>query len=193
MSRNESLEKPTIVSWPARRVISKISLAVVLLCMTGLCHGQQAQNQKDSIAAQEERRPVADSHSFVELFTKLEDQWTQAIQRRDRSRLDAVLAPEFILRNSEDPEHPVIRERWMRNVFAGPEIKSFTHRAMVIRAFMGVAIVSFVEEEQVKSDGQNHTVRRFIVDVWEVNRGQWLAAERFVAPLTSLPAGVSPR
>lgn len=193
MSRNESLEKPKIVSSPARRVISKISLAVVLLCMTDLCHGQQAQNQKDSTAAQEERRPAADSHSFVELFTKLEDQWTQAIQRRDRSRLDAVLAPEFILRNSEDPEHPVIRDRWMRNVLAAPEIQSFAHSTMAIRAFMGVAIVSFVEEERVNSDGQNRTVRRFIVDVWEVNSGQWLAAERFVAPFTSLPARVSPR
>lgn len=174
-----------------RTQILRVGLPVfLLLWIPAGGNAQHAHKQKDSASVQEQQqeRSLADSHSFMELFTKLEDEWTNAIQKKDRSGLDALLAPEFILRNAEDPQHPLLRNTWISQAIAGPEPQSFRHSTMAIRAFLGVAVVSFTQEEKQNMNGKDRTARFFIVDVWEVNQHHWLAAERYILPVAGSPA-----
>lgn len=176
----------SIFRWETRApILGRALLVLMLVGVSVSCKALQAQKQNKPAAMTEQERPLADSHSFMELFTKLEDQWTQAIQKRDRSGLEALLAPEFIVSNAEDPEHSVVRDAWMSDALSGPEIESFSHNGMAIRAFMGVAIVSFTQIEQQKVNGKVRTVRSFVVDVWEVNHQHWLVAERYFFPVGS--------
>lgn len=172
--------------WVTRTRIPQVALPLLLaLMMTLPVNAQQSQKQSDSVSAKEQDRPLADSHSFMELFTKLENQWTRAVQEKDRSGLETLLAPEFIVHYAEDPAHPVLRDAWITDALAGPQIDSFSHDTMDIRAFMGVAIVSFLQKEQQKVNGKDRPVQYFVVDVWEVNHQHWQAAARYLTPVGS--------
>jgi hypothetical protein len=165
------------------RILQSALLLLVVFRMSISVSAQQPQRQDDSALVREQDRPVADSHSFMELFTKLEDQLAHAVQGKDRSGLEPLLAPEFIVRNAEDAGHPALREAWISDAMTGPQIGSISNNTIAIRAFIGVAIVSFMQEEQQKVNGKDRTARFFIVDVWEVNHQHWQAAERFMSPV----------
>jgi len=130
----------------------------------------------------EEERPASESHSYMELFTKLEREWTQAVQKKDKTALDAILAPEFTLRTSEDPENLTSRADWIQKVLTSEDLRSSSQRAIVIRAFLGVAVVSFVRSEQVTINGKDRSGDYFIVDLWKANHDKWQVAARYMAP-----------
>ena len=158
-------------------------LAVVLalsflLCVSSSCAAQRA--PKHERESSEKERPVADSRSFMELFTKLERGWTEAAQKKDKDALEAVLAPEFILQTSDNPENPIPRADWIEHTLASDGIGSFSQRTMAIRAFIGVAVVSFVQSQTENVNGKGRTANYFIVDLWEVNQDKWQLAARYI-------------
>jgi hypothetical protein len=149
-----------------------------LLCIASPCIAQRGHDHEP--VPPEDERPVADSRSFAELFTKFEQGWIQAVQKKDKAALDAILAPEFILRTSWNPDNPIPRTAWMKHALIDTQISSFSQRTMAIRAFMGVAIVSFVQSQQETIDNKNSSCDYFIVDLWEVNHEKWQVATRFI-------------
>jgi hypothetical protein len=150
----------------------------------------QSANQRGREAMQLER-PASEARSFVELFTKLERDWIQAVQEKDQTALDAILAPEFMLRSSEEPENPQLRADWIDRALHRYQIRTFSHRALAMRAFLGVAIVSFVQSQQATIDGKDYSGDYFIVDLWEVNHGQWQVSARYVAPVSNHSIGAT--
>jgi len=162
--------------------VNKIVLVLAGVLLLSLNVAAQKRKQKETQATESERQ-TSDARSFVELFTKLERDWTDAVQKKDREALDAMLTPEFLVRSSADPEHSVSRADWIREVLANSEVRSYSFRAMTIRAFLGVAIVSFVESEQTTARGKEANGERLIVDVWQANHGKWQPAMRFFAPI----------
>ena len=162
--------------------MNKINLLLVGVLLLSINVAAQKQKQKETQATEAERQ-TSDARSFVELFTKLERDWMDAVQKKDRVALDAILAPEFSARSSADPEHSVSRADWIREALTNSEIRSFSFRAMTIRAFLGVAIVSFVESEQTTAQGKEDNGERLVVDVWQANHGKWQPAMRFFNPI----------
>ena len=159
----------------------KALLFASILC---LCLPSQAQRKhKAETSTPESERSAQNAHSFMEMFSKLERDWMLAVQKKDKSALDALLAPEFLERRSTDPGHDVPRADWMQDALNNYKLDSFSARDMVIRAFLGVAVVSFVESQQATIKGKESSGDRFIVDVWETNHGKWQPAARFVAPM----------
>ncbi|MGA9136211.1 MAG: nuclear transport factor 2 family protein [Candidatus Sulfotelmatobacter sp.] len=159
-------------------------LAIVLvisLLFTTPCTAQRAQEHRTP----EEDRPASESHSYMELFSKLERDWTQAIQKKDRTALEAILAPEFTLRTSEDPENPTPRTDWIEKALTSYNIHSSSERAIVIRAFLGVAVVSFVQSQQVTTDGKDDSGDYLVVDLWKASHDKWQVAARYMAPVGS--------
>jgi len=165
------------------RILQAALAFLAMLWMAMPVNAQHTQGKNNSAFVEEQERPVADSHSFMELFTKLENQWMQAMQGKDRSGLETLLAPEFMVYDAEDPGHPMVRDAWISDALAGPRIGSFSHNTMAIRAFMGVAIVSFMQKEEQKVNGKDRTVQCFVVDIWEVNHQHWQVAERYISPV----------
>jgi Domain of unknown function (DUF4440) len=162
-----------------RRLI-KLGL-VHSLCLAVPCAAQIV--HKHERGTSETDRPASDARSFVELFTKIERDWTQAVQKKDKAALDAILAPEFMFRNSENPENPLSREHWIQHELSSCDIRSFSHRAIAVRAFLGVAVVSVVESRLGTINGKDCSGDYFIVDIWETNHNKWQASARYVAPL----------
>jgi hypothetical protein len=167
----------------------RLPIVLALLFLLGLaspCTAQRVHKHKPE--SSEEERPASDSHSFVELFTKLERDWIQAVQKKDKTALDAILAPEFMFRTSENPENPSPRADWMQRALSY-DIRSFSHRTLAIRAFLGVVVVSFLQSQQATIDGKDRSSDYFIVDLWESNHDKWQVAARYIAPAGTHLAG----
>jgi Domain of unknown function (DUF4440) len=163
--------------------MKSLALLVVLALLVPANLSAQRKEHKPEQQTPEVERSASDAHSFMELFTKLERDWMGACQRKDRNALEDMLAPEFIVRSSSDPEHPVGRADWIQDALTNHQIRSYGFRAMTIRAFLGVAIVSFVQSEEATISGKKSNTDSLIVDIWEANHGKWQPAARFVAPV----------
>jgi Domain of unknown function (DUF4440) len=150
----------------------------------------QSTNRRGQEAPQKEE-PASEARSFMELFTKLERDWIQALQKKDKTALDAILAPEFTLRSSENPENPLARADWIQHALTSYDIRSFSHRAMAIRAFLGVAVVSFVQSQQATMDGKDRSGDYLIVDLWEANHNKWQVTARYIAPVRNRVVGAT--
>lgn len=159
-----------------------------LSCLASPCIAQRVHKEKPE--SSEAERPASDSHSFMELFAKLERGWVDAVKQKDGAAMDAILAPEFMFWTSEDPENPMPRADFVQNVLTDYDLHSFSYRSMAIRAFLGVAIVSFVETREQIIDGKNRRGNQFIVDLWEVNHEKWQLAARYVSATGSKDRGV---
>ena len=122
------------------------------------------------------------SRNYMELFTRLERDWMRAVQEKDQTALETMLAPEFALRTSDNPEDMQPRAEWVQHVLTDRGVHSFGQRAMAIRAFMGVAVVSFVLTERVTVDGKNRSYDYFVIDLWEARHDKWKVCARYIAP-----------
>ena len=156
---------------------------LLLLIMCAYLPVSAQQKHRKEEPTPEAERPASEAHSFMELFTKLERDWILAVQHKDKAALDNILAPEFIVRSSADPEHPVLRTDWMQEALSKWEIRSYSHHAMAIRAFAADAIVSFLQTQEATIDGKDRSGDYFIVDLWVVNHGNWQVAARYLAPV----------
>ncbi|HEV2397943.1 MAG TPA: nuclear transport factor 2 family protein [Candidatus Sulfotelmatobacter sp.] len=130
----------------------------------------------------EETRTASDARSFMELFTKLENGVTLAVQEKNASELDRVLAPEFVVRSGANPENPILRVDWIRQVKSW-SLRSYDLHTFAIRAFATEAIVSYVQSQRALFDGQDRSGEYFIVDLWVVNHGDWQLAARYISPI----------
>jgi hypothetical protein len=156
-------------------------LLVLALLLPVNTLAQRKKREKETQTPQAERQ-AADSHSFMELFTKLERDWMNAAQKKDREALDELLAPEFMMRTAADPEHPVSRAEWIQDMLTNHDVQSYSFRDVTIRAFLGVTVVSFIESQQAMIKGKESSGDWLVVDIWETNHGKWQPAVRFVAP-----------
>jgi hypothetical protein len=158
-------------------------LLVLLLLLSVAVPGAAQNTDRGAQESVSKEAPVSEARSFEVLFTRLERDWIEAVQKKDKNALDAVLAPEFTLRSSEDPENPLARADWIERALTSYEIRSFSHRAMAIRAFLRVAVVSFVQSQQAMIGGKDYSRDCLIVDVWEANHGRWQVSARYIAPV----------
>jgi hypothetical protein len=107
----------------------------------------------------------------------------RAVQEKNEASLDAMLAPEFMLRSSMNPETPVSRASWIEKALASSDVRSSDHDGMTIRAFARVAVVSFVCKQKATVGGKNLAPDYLIVDVWEANHNKWQVGARYMAPV----------
>jgi Domain of unknown function (DUF4440) len=157
-----------------------IPSVLLLFCLALSSAGQKTQKRPEHA---ENNGPVPDARSFMELFTKLELKLDQAVQEKNEVSLEAMLAPEFLLRSSMNPETPLSRAAWIEKALASSDVPSSTHDSMTIRAFVGVAVVSFVCRQKATVGGKDRPSDYMIVDVWEANHDKWQVGARYMAPV----------
>jgi hypothetical protein len=153
-------------------------LAVLLSLATPLA--AQKKHKPEEVHSEEER-PASDAHSFMELFSKLERDWVLAVQKKDQVSVDAIVAPEFIERDATDPDHIITRAEWMEKNLPDYKLDPLGIRSMTIRAFLGNAVVSFVQKAMPSGSGRSGDY--FMVDVWVTNHGKWQVASRCASPV----------
>jgi hypothetical protein len=152
-------------------------LLAVLLSVAVPVVPQSKHNSED--VKSEEQRPASDAHSFMELFGKLERDWGLAVEKKDQKSLNEIMADEFIERDATDPENTITRTKWMQKRLSDYKLDPLQIRSMTIRAFLGNAVVSFVQKQKATQNGAGRSAKYFIVDIWVANHGKWQVASRF--------------
>jgi|SRR5208282_3852161 hypothetical protein len=157
-----------------------VVLLIALLVVTSL----RAQTRHDSDSTKPEaERPASDAHSFMELFSKLERDVALAAQKQDRDFLDLTVAPEFVERDATDPDHLIPRTDWIPNSLRDYNLDPLSIHSLVIRAFLGTAIVSFAQRPKASQAADHSANYYFVVDVWAPNHGKWQLTSRFLSPV----------
>jgi len=152
-------------------------LLVVLLSVAVPIVAQSKHKPED--VKSEEQRPASDAHSFMELFGKLERDWGLAAEKKDQKSLSEIMADEFIERDATDPDNVITRTKWMQERLSDYKLDPLQIRSMTIRAFLGNAVVSFVQKQKATQNGASRSAEYFIVDVWVANHGKWQVTSRF--------------
>jgi hypothetical protein len=116
----------------------------------------------------------------VTLFTGMEKQMLQAVQKKDRVALEGMLSDDFEIAMPD--ADPLASEDWVDSVMA----KDFTLKSYVIRQMSVVdlgeaAVVKFERLQQGTYKAGNESGEFFVVDLWKKSGDSWKLANRYVA------------
>jgi hypothetical protein len=121
----------------------------------------------------------------VALFTGLEKILLEAVQKKDRSAIEGMLADDFEI-GMPDAD-PLAGEDWLDSVISGDfRLKTFGIRQMTVADLGDTAVVKFDRLQQASYKGKDETGEFFVVDVWKKSAGSWKLANRYVAKVSSV-------
>jgi Domain of unknown function (DUF4440) len=137
--------------------------------------------------AQPKRTPtIITATKQVTLFTGLEKQMLQAVEKKDKAGLETLLTDAFEI---EMPNaDPLAGEDWVDSVMAKDfSLKSFDLRQMSVADLGDYAVVKFDRIQQAAYKGQNKSGEFFVVDLWKKSGDSWKLANRYVAKVGAIP------
>jgi hypothetical protein len=143
-------------------------------------------------AAQEPVKPKLTPHIItatkqVTIFTGMETQILQAVQKKDKAGLEAMLTDDFTI---EMPNaDPLPGDEWLDSVTAKDySLKSFVVRQMSVIDLGNAAVVKFDRIQEATSKTQTDSGEFFVVDLWKKSGDIWKLANRFVSKVSSVPS-----
>jgi len=122
----------------------------------------------------------------VTIFMGLERQMLQAVQKKDKAGLEAMLDEDFTI---EMPNaDPLAGEDWIASVMAKDySLKSFTVRQMSAVDEGSFVLVKFDRVQESTWSGKPDGGEFFVVDLWKKDGDAWKLASRFVSKVSSVP------
>jgi hypothetical protein len=143
-------------------------------------------------AAQEPVKPKLTPHIItatkqVTIFTGMETQILQAVQKKDKAGLEAMLTDDFTI---EMPNaDPLPGDEWLDSVTAKDySLKSFVVRQMSVIDLGNAAVVKFDRIQEATSKTQTDSGEFFVVDLCKKSGDIWKLANRFVSKVSSAPS-----
>ena len=143
-------------------------------------------------AAQEPVKPKLTPHIItatrqVTIFTGLENQLLQAVQKKDKAGLQAILDDSFTI---EMPDaDPLPGDEWLDSVTAKDYVlKSFVVRQMSVADLGDAVVVKFDRIHEATSKGHADSGEFFVVDLWKKSGDSWKLSNRYVAKVNSQPS-----
>jgi ketosteroid isomerase-like protein len=121
----------------------------------------------------------------IMIFTKLENDWFDAIQRHDEQAIGRYVTDDFEIRSAPTPGVPTARDEAMRQWTQMPA----THAAvkqMAVHEYGDLMLVSFLWTLGEGASAQSF----FVVDTWKRVGTDWRVAVRYAAPVGSSGASV---
>lgn len=142
-------------------------------------------------APQEPLKPKLTPHIItatkqVTVFTGIETQLLQAVQKKDKAVLAAMLDENFTI---EMPDaDPLDAEDWIASVMA----KDYALKSFIIRQMSAVdegnfVVVNFDRVQEATLKNKPDSGEFFIVDLWKKTGDTWKLANRFVSKISSVP------
>lgn len=126
---------------------------------------------------------------LVKTFSELEGDWIDAVQAKDRTAIDNLLAPNFEVRTAAAPGQPTPREESIKHALQQAPFASQLGQ-MAAHEFGDVVIVSFLWKLEVtKSNSLAQQI--FVVDTWKKIDGKWQVMVRYASP-SAAPAKAVP-
>jgi ketosteroid isomerase-like protein len=143
-------------------------------------------------AAQEPLKPkvtprIGSATRQVTMFSALELQLLQAIQKKDKAGLEALLTDDLSIAMPEADE--LAGDEWVDSVMDKAfSLKSFAIRHMNVADLGDSAVVKFERQQQATLNGKNESGQFFVVDLWKKSGDSWKLANRYVAKIGDIPA-----
>jgi len=135
---------------------------------SAVLNGQQAPQSK-----------IAPSTVEAELVS-LAKAWTDAINAKDRSKLDELMAPEFTL-HAWDNSWQVPKAQWMKNLLDQYDIKEYQHSAIVPHVYDDGAMIAsnwYWRGDRGATKKEPFEEHGYVVDVWRHKSGHWQVVSR---------------
>ena len=146
------------------------------------------------VAAQEPMKPKPSSRIMtatkqVTIFTGLEIQLLQAVQKKDRTGLQAMLTGDFAIDMPNADR--LAADDWLESVMAGDYIlKEFGVRQVSVSDLGNAEVVKFDRLQEATLKGTSDNGEFFVVDLWKKDGDTWKLANRYVSKVSSvLPKG----
>ena len=109
-----------------------------------------------------------------------QEAWMQAWIANDRDTLERILAPEFALVVSAQPDARVDRAAWLRTAGTEYTCESFCYDRMQVRDFGDVVIVSSLATQRATAFGRDRSGTFFLTDAWRIGAdGAWQVIARY--------------
>jgi hypothetical protein len=107
-------------------------------------------------------------------FQKLEDQWSDAVEKRDQYQLELLMSP--ILVNISATGEVTTRNQQIAQLFekASPQPVSMEQRVVNVRTFEDMAVVDGTYIIKWKINGQVQEERGIFTHVYQHARGNWV-------------------
>jgi hypothetical protein len=120
----------------------------------------------------------------VSIFTGLENQLLQAIQKKDKAAAEAMLSDDL---NIEMPDaDPLPGDDWLDSVLAKDyTLKSFVVRQMSATDLGNAVVVKFDRVQDSTLNGKPDGGEFFVVDLWKKSGDSWKLANRYVSKVSS--------
>ena len=143
-------------------------------------------------AAQEPVKPalsprIITATKQVSMFTGMENQLLQAVQKKDKAAAQAMLSDDLMI---EMPDaDPLPGEDWLDSVMAKDyTLKSFVVRQMSAIDLGNAVVVKFDRIQEATSKGHADSGEFFVVDLWKKDGDNWKLASRYVSKVSSQPS-----
>ncbi len=122
----------------------------------------------------------------VTMFTGLEKQMFQAVEKKDRPALEAMLTDDFEI--AMPNADPLAGPDWVDSVMGKDfSLKTFIIRQMSVADLGDAAVVKFDRIQQATFQGKNDSGEFFVVDLWKKSGDSWKLANRYVAKVGTIP------
>src|SRR5579864_733577 len=120
----------------------------------------------------------------VSIFSGLEKQLLQALQKKDKAAAQAMLSDDLYI---EMPDaDPLPGDDWLYSVMAKDyTLKSFVVRQMSATDLGNAVVVKFDRLQEAVSKGKADSGEFFVVDVWKKDGENWRLASRYVSKVSS--------
>lgn len=144
------------------------SVSVLLLIVSA---GLKAQSVADMKAPS--------SPADAELVS-LTNAWTDAINTKDRSKLDQLMSPDFTLQGW-DGDFKVERAKWLDNLFHVISLAEYHHSAILPHIYGNVAAVTsrwYWRGTRGTTDKKPFEEHGYVVDMWQRAGGRWRVVSR---------------
>jgi ketosteroid isomerase-like protein len=160
---------------------------LIALCMLAACGGALAAGQ----ATPTGRGAAVTPTRNVLIFTKLENEWFDAIQRHDAQAVRRYVTDDFEIRSGHAPGVPTALadalDQWARQ----PAMRAAIGQ-MAVHEYGDLMLVSFLWTLTEGDAGRAY----FVVDAWKRAGTEWKAAVRYAAPVdesaAAVPGAVAP-
>jgi ketosteroid isomerase-like protein len=120
---------------------------------------------------------MSDDEAREEL-RRIEQEWMQAHQERNRERLDQLVADGFRFTAIHLHPEPMTRDQWMDAALGGYEITTFAFEEMQIDVFGETAVIH-ARYSQIASYSTVNLSNVFrLTDVWSKHTGAWQVVAR---------------
>ncbi len=127
------------------------------------------------------KRVVATVTRTILQFGTLENDWLDAVQKRDATAIKNLMADDFEMRVAAAPGQPTPREQVLAHTLAEAPFQSSIEQ-MATHEHGDLVIVSFLWKLQ-PAKGSALAQRIFVVDTWKQGDGHWQVLTRYAAPV----------